>query len=634
MSDPIEVARSSFLSGLEPDPSLTVSEWADQYRVLSKKAAAEAGTWRTERTPYLKEVMDCLSPSNPAKRIVFMKSSQVGGTEGGLNWLGYIMWNGGGPTLAVMPTDDLAEKVSKQRIQPMIEDTPVLRPLVMPARSRDSGNTLFVKEFRGGMLMMVGSNSAVGLRSMPIKNLYCTEISAYPSDVGGEGDPVQLAEKRTQTFPNRKIYLESTPGVKDSCRIEYEYQLSDQRRFFVPCPHCSTFQWLKWPQIKWDKDDEGDPLPETAAYCCEHCGVLISEIRKLEMLSKGEWRSTAPSDGRTIGFHLSSLYSPWKSWGDIVDEFLKSRADAPKLKQFVNTLLGETWEEEYGAKVGAEALQSRVEPYSKAPEGVIFATAGIDIQDNRVAISIFGWGREEECWVLSHQEIMGDPAGAELWKQIDNVLEAPIEHEVYGQIFVLATAVDSGGHYSHEVYQYARERMQKRVIAIKGQSQKNKPAIGKPTVVDLNLKGKVLTNGARVYPVGSDTIKSVIYGRLKHNEPGPGHFHFHDKLSTEYFIQLTSEKLATKYEKGFPVRYWVLKKGERNEALDCGVYCYAALQFLYMYYNRKTIYDQLEAKLKENKGNNKKQGDIAPALQKETNQNTLGHRKNYVTGFK
>lgn len=634
MSDPIAITRSAFLAGLEPDPSLTVSEWADQYRVLSKKAAAEAGTWRTERTPYLKEIMDCLSPNNPTKRVVFMKGSQIGGSECGFNWLGYIMWNGGGPTLAVSPTEDLAEKISKQRIQPMIEDTPVLRPLVMPARSRDSGNTLFVKEFRGGMLMMVGANSAIGLRSMPIKNLYCTEISAYPSDVGGEGDPVQLAEKRTQTFPNRKIYLESTPGIKDSCRIEYEYLLSDQRRYFVPCPHCHSFQWLRWAQIKWDKDDDGDPLPETSNYQCEHCSSLISEIHKLEMLSKGEWRATAESDGRTIGFHLSSLYSPWKSWGDIVDEFLKSRADAPKLKQFVNSLLGETWEEEYATKVGAEVLQARAEPYTHAPEGVIIVTAGIDIQDNRIAVSIYGWGREEQAWVLSHQEIMGDPAGTEIWKQIDNILATPIEHETYGQVFVMATAVDSGGHFSHEVYQYARERMKKKVIAIKGQSQKNKPAIGKPTVVDLNVKGRVLTNGARVYPVGSDTIKSVIYGRLKHNEPGPGYFHFHDQLTTDFFMQLTSEKLATKYVKGFPERYWVLKKGERNEALDCAVYAYAALQFLYMYYDRKTIFDQIAAKLKENKTNKNVLTDLATNTQPKQTSLQSGQRKNYVTGFK
>lgn len=632
--DPEKCAIDAFLEGLEPDPELLVSEWADQYRVLSKKAAAEAGLWRTDRTPYLKEIMDCLSPSNPTKRVVFMKGSQIGGSECGFNWLGYIIWNGGGPTLCVSPTEDLSEKISKQRIQPMIDDTAVLRERVMPARSRDSGNTLFVKEFRGGMLMMVGANSAVGLRSMPIRNLYCTEISAYPSDVGGEGDPVQLAEKRTQTFPNRKIYLESTPGIRDSCRIEYEYLLSDQRRFYVPCPHCNSFQWLRWPQIKWDKDDEGNDLPETTYYSCEHCEARISELHKIEMLSKGQWRATAESDGRTIGFHLSSLYSPWKSWSDIADEFLKSRADAPKLKQFVNSILGETWEEEYAAKVGVDVLQARVESFEKAPNGVIIATCGVDVQDNRLAVSVYGWGRNEECWVISHQEIYGDPSGVEIWKQLDNIIDTPIPHETFGEIKIMATAIDSGGHNTMEVYQYARERQNKKVIAIKGQSQKGKPPIGKATVVDLNVKGRTLSNGARVYPVGSDTIKSVIYGRLKHNEPGAGYIHFHEKLNTEFFMQLTSEKLVTKHNKGFPVREWQLKKGERNEALDCAVYAYAALQFLYMYYNRKTIFDQFSAKLKDNKTNKPVLTDLATNTQtKQTLIKTIP-RKNFVTGFK
>jgi len=629
MADPREVVVKSFLAGLAPDPDLTVSEWADTYRMLSKKAAAEAGLWRTERTPYLKEVMDELSPNSPTKRIVFQKASQIGGSECGFNWLGYIIWNGGGPTLAVMPTEDLAEKISKQRIGPMIEDTPVLKKCVMPSRSRDSGNTMFSKEFRGGMLMMVGANSAVGLRSMPIRNLYCTEISAYPTDVGGEGDPVQLAEKRTQTFPNRKIYLESTPGIKDSCRIEYEYQLSDQRRYFVPCPFCDHRQWLRWSQVKWVDDK-----PETAKYECEECKTLIPDINKLDMLARGEWKATSQSDGKTVGFHLSSLYSPWKSWEEIVDEFLKSRSDAPKLKQWVNSILGETWEEEYSAKVGVDALQSRAEPYVGAPEAVILCTMGIDVQDNRLAVSIYGWTRGEECFVISHQEILGDPSGSEIWKQIDNILETPIAHAKFGSVSIMATCIDSGGHFTHDVYNYCRERANKRVIAVKGQSQKNKPAIGKPTVVDLNLKGRVLARGARVYPVGTDTIKSVIYGRLKHNQPGPGFIHFHDKLTTNYFLELTSERLATKYVKGYPIREWTIKKGQRNEALDCFVYAYAALQYLYMSFNRNTIFDQIELKLSELSVNNKTEADVKPTLQQTKKSHTLIPRKNFVTGFK
>jgi len=587
--------------GLRPDEDLGVGQWSNKHRVLSQKGAAEPGPYRIERTPYLAEIAECLSPRSPIQRVVFMKSAQVGASELGFNWIGFIMHASPGPSMMVQPTTELAEKVSKQRISSMIEETSILRELIGPEKSRTSGQTVLLKEFPGGVLSIVGANSPVGLRSMPVRFLFCDEVDAYPHDVGGEGDPVALAEKRTTTFARRKVFLNSTPTVKDTSRIEIEFNNSDQRRYFVPCPHCGAMQWLKFKQLTWVNDD-----PSTVLYKCEHCQEFIAERFKTEMLAQGAWQPTAQSDGKTAGFHISALYSPvgWKSWAEIVDEFLKSKGDAPKLKTFVNTILGETWEEEYAAKIGAGALQERAEEYPMgyAPAGVLIIVGGLDVQDNRVAISRYGYGKDEESWLISHQEIFGDVSrladpNSEIHKQVLDVLSTPVPHEIAEPMPMSIAGLDSGGHFTHEVYQFTRMYKHKRFLAVKGSSLKGKPAIGKPSKVDVNWKGQTLKSGAEVHMVGTDTIKAVIYGRLKHNEPGPGYIHFPSDAAPDFYQQLTSEKQVTRYVKGFPVREWTKKAGDRNEALDCAVYAYAVLQNYLNMYNRKTVWSQLEKRL-------------------------------------
>jgi phage terminase large subunit GpA-like protein len=625
-----EAYAEGFIEGLQPDSDLTVGQWSNRHRILSQKGAAEPGPYRIERTPYLKEIADCLSPSSPVQRIVFMKSSQVGASELGFNWIGYIMHACPGPVLMVQPNLDIAEKVSKQRIAPMLEETPALAALIS-TKSRDSGNKILLKEFRGGILIISGANSAASLRSMPIRFLFCDEVSSFPVDCG-EGDPVSLAEKRTQTFSIRKkIFLNSTPLIKDTCRIEMEFLATDQRRYFVPCPHCGAMQYLKWKQIKWTSDN-----PETAKYECEHCQTLIDEHHKTEMLRLGEWRATAPPT-RTVGFHISALYSPlgWKSWPDIVEEFLKAQKDAALLKTFVNTILGETFEEEFAAKMGASELEARAEEYElgEAPAGVLVAVAGVDVQDNRFCVTIYGYGREEESWILGYQEIFGNPSAPEIWKQLENMLSAPIPHATSQDLKISAAAIDSGGHFTHEVYNFARVHRAKGYFAVKGSNQRAQPAIGKARRVDINLKGQALKKGAELYMVGTDTIKSLIYGRLKHNEAGPGYFHFSQDLGPEFYEQLTSEKQVTRYVRGFPIKEWTKKAGQRNEVLDCTVYAYAALQRVISRYNRKTFWDQMLKQLvpKESIGpnsgqtvkNSAKNARISP--QKRTN---------FVSGYK
>ena len=599
-----EVYRKAFLEGLRPEPDLTVSEWADRYRMLSSKASAEPGPWRTHRTPYLREPMDALSSNSPIQRVVLMFAAQTGKTEAGSNWLGYVIAHAPGPMLAVQPTVEMAKRLSKQRLESMITETPCLSERIAPSRSRDSGNTMFSKEFPGGMMLLTGANSATGLRSTPCRYIFCDEVDAFPLDVDGEGDPVSLAEKRATTFARRKILLTSTPTVKDFSRIEAEYERSDQRRYFVPCPCCGEMQWLKWAQLKWENDD-----PSTAKYECEKCRERFAEIHKPVMLRQGQWRATAPSDGKTAGFQLSGLYSPlgWLSWADMVDDFLRAKADAPMLKSFVNTRLAETWEEDYASKVSADALLQRCEPYDagRLPEGALAVTIGVDVQGgggtagDRLAVSVWAWGREEEGWLIDHQEIYGDPCRADVWKQLDVLVLHEWEHVAGVKIRADVVCVDSGGHATSEVYQYARERQAQGVIAIKGQSQRGKPPIGKASKVDLNARGQTLKRGAMVFPVGGDTIKTTLFGRLKHNEPGPGYLHFHAQTGNEYFDQLTAEKQSLRYVKGFPVREWVKKPSARNEALDCLVYAYAALNRMYQRYDRRTIWDQLEKRLEK-----------------------------------
>jgi phage terminase large subunit GpA-like protein len=591
--------RTALMDGLRPEQPLTVSEWADKHRRLSSKASAEPGPWRTSRTPYLREPMDCLSSTSAVQRVVMMFAAQTGKTEAGANWLGYVIDHAPGPMLLVQPTVEMAKRLSKQRLESMINETPCLAAKIAPARSRDSGNTMFSKEFPGGMMILTGANSATGLRSTPCRYIFCDEIDAFPSDVDGEGDPVSLAEKRATTFARRKILLTSTPTVKDFSRIEAEYERSDQRRFYVPCPCCNVMQWLKWPQLKWENNEAS-----TAAYECEVCHERFAEIHKAAMLRRGEWRATAPSNGKTAGFHLSGLYSPlgWLSWAEMVDDFLRAKTDAPMLKSFVNTRLAETWEEDFASKVSADGLLERCEHYEAAmvPDGGLALTVGVDVQDNRLAISVWAWGREEEGWLLDHQEIYGDPSRQELWKQLDEVVLREWPHAVGPAMRPDVVAIDSGGHFTAEVYQYARERGRQGVVAIKGQSQRGKPPIGKGSKVDVNYQGRTLKRGAMVYLVGGDTVKTTLFGRLKHNEQGAGFLHFHMGTTGEYFEQLTAEKQVLRYNRGgFPTREWVKKPSARNEALDCLVYAYAGLNLMYQRFDRRTIWDQLEKRLEK-----------------------------------
>lgn len=597
-----EVYDNYFLEGLQPDPILTVSEWADKHRVLSRVASAEPGQWSTARTPYLREIMDHLSTVSPMQEIVFMKGSQVGGTECGNNWIGYIIDHAPGPTMSVMPNLDGAKKNSKMRIQPMIEACPRLKDKIGDARSRDSGNTLLQKDFPGGTLIMAGANSPVSLRSTPIRNLYLDEEDGYPVDCDGEGNPIDLAKARTNTFSSKKkIFRSSTPVIEDRSNIEAAYNKTDQRKYYVPCPSCKHMQWLQWQQIKWrDKD------PETAYYECEECSYKIKNWQKTKMLEKGEWRATSESKNKKlIGYHLSALYSPvgWLTWADCVEQWLDANnpRNIEKLQTFINTVLGETWKDK-GEAPEWEKLYKRRDIYeiNSVPNGVCFLTAGVDIQADRIEVEVVGWGRNKRSWSIDYRIFEGKTSSIDSppWIQLQYLLAEVWTTETGVDLEIKRMAVDSG-YDTQNVYSWVRQFTIHKVIAVKG-SDLQSVTLNQGTMVDIKKGKRRMKNALKVFGVGVSGLKQELYGWLKMASPEEeeaepfGFCHF-PQYNQEHFKRLTSETRETKWVKGKKKYEWVANG--RNEQLDCRVYARAAASFYGMDRFKSTRWDSFEAEI-------------------------------------
>lgn len=569
-----DIYISSFNLGLKPNPDISVSEWADRFRVLPKKSATEPGPWRTSRTPYLKEIMDCLTPSNPIEQIKVIKGTQLGFTEAGNNWFGYIVHYSPAPMMMLFPTLDNAKRHSKLKIAPTIEATPALRERIREPRARDSGNTTYIKEFTGGELILAGSNSAAGLRHVSIKYLMLDEIDGYEIDVEGEGDPLSLAESRTDAFGDRKIYKLSTPTLKGISKIEREFEDSDQRYYYIPCPRCKHMQFLKWENINFDYDNKTYKFKGKVAYRCEQCSSLIDEYHKTSMFERGEWRAHNPGHEHR-GYHLSSLYSPlgWLSWEKIVREFLKARkaqkaGDLSLIKRWINTRLAETWDE--GEEIiGDETLINRCEKYGPdIPEQSAVLTCGVDTQDDRFEIEVVAWGKGEESWGVEHKILYGDPAKQRIWNELDEYLTRTWTHKSGSKMKIACTCIDSGGHHTQQVYKFVRSRQVRRVFATKGSNIHDAPLIARPT---LNKALKV-----KLFNLGTNVAKDYIYSRLRIEEPGPGYMHFSMNYDEEYFEQLTSEKIITT-KQGKRI---YKKTRPRNEAIDLKVLNFAALAII------------------------------------------------------
>jgi len=560
---------SVWRKAIAPEPRLTVSQWADGHRVLPP-TSAEPGRWRTNRTPYLAQVMDCLSTSSPWERVVLMKGAQLGATEAALNWIGYIIHHAPGLALLVMPSLDMARRNTRTRLDPMIEATPVLHDAIAAPRSRDAYNSAFTKSFPGGVLVMTGANSAAALRSTPARYLALDEVDGFPSDCGGEGDPVALAIARTVTFAGRrKILLTSTPTVAGASRIEKAYLEGDQRRYHVPCLHCGHRAPIDWAAIRWPEEKRVE-----AYLVCDECGGVMHEHDKPRLLAEGQWRATAEGDGRTASFHLSALYSPFLTWAEVAIEHGAARIDPPRMQAWQNLMLGEPYEDVAAQPVAVSWLAARAENYEHAPQGVCVVTAGVDVQDDRVEIELVGFGLGDESWSLDYRVLYGDPSGQELWQELDDLLRERVSHVSGRRLRIRGACIDSGGHHTVEVYNFVRDKQGRSIWACKGASRPSMPPwprrpvrVGKNRVTPL-------------YLIGVDSLKDALIARLRIEGPGAGFCHFPVGRGLDYYTDLTSERPLRKYHKGVARRVWTKVPGARNEPLDCRVLAMAALEGL------------------------------------------------------
>lgn len=553
------IARRA-LSVMAPPKKMTVSEWADETRQLSPESSAIPGKWRTRVVEFMREPMDCIG-MNHVRSVVIMASAQVAKTECLLNTCGYLIDYDPSPIMVVQPTLDMAKAFSKDRVAPMIRDTPALTKKVSDVGSRKDDNTIFQKKFPGGHLTMVGANSASSLASRPIRAVLFDEVDRFPLSAGTEGDPIALAVKRATTFWNRVILMVSTPTIKGASRIEAAYEEGDQRKRYCPCPHCDHKQVLVWSNIRWD---DGDPT--TAMYYCEECGAGWTDSQRIAAVRRGEWRATRPFKG-VASFHVPGMLSPFVSMEAAVREFLEVKKDPARLQVWVNTYLGETWEEQ-GEKIDAHDLMERREEYlTQIPAEVTLMTVGMDVQDDRVEMEFVGWGNDYESWSIDYKVVYGDPSTTHFWAEVDEVRTQVYHHPLFGDIWAQRGCIDTG-HFTQQVYKYVRGK-QPTLFPIKGVAGIGRPIVGKPST---NNIGKV-----PLVPVGVHTAKELVMRRLGAQEGDGGYCHFPAHYGVEYFNQMTAEQLVTRYHKGFKKQEFVAIR-KRNEVFDCRVYATAALE--------------------------------------------------------
>lgn len=582
--DEIEMTIAKpFSDGLRPIPNYTVSDWANEFRFLSSTSSAEAGRYSVNRTPYLREIMDRLGKTDDCQEIVFMKGSQIGATEAALNFIGYSIDINPSIILLVMPTDEAIKKNSRTRIKPMLEATPVLRDKIKTVGTKDAENTINSKSFMGGVLLMIGANSPVGLSSTPAAKIMLDEVDRFPLSAGSEGSPVDLARARARTFANRKIFLISTPTNEGESVIAKEFEDGDQRYYNVSCIHCEELFIIKFDCLTWE---EGKP--ETVRLACPECGGLHEERHKTILLSeegfggKAKWIPTAKADNpRKHSYHLSALYSPagFYSWEELVRDYIKTKGDSNKEQTFVNTVLGETWKIK-GDAPESEILYNRRESYKTGiiPDDVYFLTMGVDIQGDRIEAEIVGWCKGRRTYSIDYKVLVGDTDKDDVWSELRELINTHFECENGSLMPIHLTAVDAG-YKTKKVYDFTSSFGYNKVIPVMGRDSVKDVMVSPPRAFNINRSGKKI-EGAKVWYLGTGLLKTEVYGflRLQASEiegvevypDGYCHFPEYDR---HYFKMLTAEELRiSTNKKGFQVYTWH-KKFERNEALD--VRCYA-----------------------------------------------------------
>lgn len=582
-----DVVAAAWIRGWTVPAPLPVSEWADQHRTISRASGAEPGPWRTSRFPFLREIMDCLSAHSPVRDVALMKSTQVGGTEVLNNFVGYVIDHAPGPMMVIQPTVDVAQRWSKQRLAPMLAEMPCLSSKVAPARSRDSGNTALLKEFPAGVLAITGANSSSGLRSMPVRYLAMDEIDEYETDLNSQGSAIELAERRTSTFSRRKVLKISTPTVKGASAIEAAFEAGDQREYHVPCPHCAHAQTLVIDRLT----DEGE-------YICNGCGAIIAAHYKTAMLTAGQWVARFPDRDRR-SYHLNALYSPHGvgySWREIADMRAAARKNPELAVTFANTILGLPYESDT-QRLEVNELAERAEEWKRRtiPAGCLILTVGIDVQQNRWAVRVEGWGRDDQSWCIDYVEIPGDPTREDDWKELDRIVFAPIVNRFGVELRPSLVAIDSGN-WTHEVYRWVRSHGSRSVIAVKGSSQPSKPVINRPSAQDVNWRGQTVRAGVQLWSVGVNGVKDTLFARLAGDmgrDVADRRCHFPCDLPADFYEHHGAERYDAARHR------WVKRPGARNEAWDCWVYAFAAAShpLVRVFAKREADWAALEAAL-------------------------------------
>lgn len=571
---------------LKPPPDLKPSEWAEQ-NIRIPIGNAVPGLIRFDHAPYQREPLD-MTANPECQRITLMWSAQVGKTTLALCAQGYKIGQDPQSQIMMQPSQGDLGTWLETKFNPLVATNDELERLIAKPRGREGVNNQRMKSYPGGFLMFSWSGSPKTMRGRSAPFIVCDETDGY--DKSTEGHPVSLLWQRAATFGDRRKLLEiSTPTIKGGSWIESAFDEGDQRRFYVPCADCGAKQPLEWANVTWD---EGEP--QTAKYACRNCGVMWGDGERIAAIRKGEWRAREQFKGHA-SYHLNELYSCFRKLGDIAQSFLEKKR-AGDLQTFVNVSLAETWEEQ-GEGVDRHILQTRVEDWGAFwPEQTVLAVAGIDVQDDRLELEILGIGRDEETWSLAYHVIRGDPSSNQVWQDLDEILFATYRTADGREMAIRCACIDTGGHHTQSTYKYIKPREGRRVFGIKGVGGEGRPLVGRPAK---NNIGKI-----RLFPVGADTAKELVYSRLRITEPGPGYCHFPADRESEYFDQLTSEQLVTKYVRGHAKRTWV-KTRRRNEALDVRCYAMAALYILNV--NVNILADKIG-------------GDRKPATEPETKQ--------------
>lgn len=569
---------------IAPRKAMSVSEWADKERRLSSKGSALAGQWRTDRNPPLREPMDCMSARSPVRDVVLMFPIQYGKTEVAVNALGYCMDHDPCPVMVCLPGEVSMNKWVAQKLAPAIEESPAMKRALTSVASRDSANTRTFKDFAGGQLYVEHAGSPSRLKSTTVRKLIVDEVDEFANNLSGGDDPLEMLNGRTSAFPStsQRMYI-STPQIKGISRIEYLYNKSDQRRYHVPCPHCGHMQVMEWSGLHWSPDGA------QAWYVCQECGAHIDEHHKTAMIAAGQWVPGNPG-AKARGYHVNCLYylpGLGPSWVDLVEMWRDAQDDPARLKTFVNDRLAEPWEDASMRAVKHNAIADRAEKYSlrTAPAGVIAVTAGVDTQDNRLAVQIVGWGVGMAFWVLDYVELPGDPADDSVWVALTELLNTPIEHELGGQLRIEAYAHDIGGHRGEAVKSFVRRRLVRRPMAVFGAVPNNAPVLNKGKLQDVTWRGQTDKRGVTIYQVGTVAAKHWLYSRLSTDADKPAEHrmsHFSEDLESSYFAGLVSETFnpaRNRFEK---------RRGARNEPLDTWVYAFAAAHHPELRLHRKT----------------------------------------------